>query len=88
MNEYVGKKYGAENEAGVFYATTGYYKGKKVTITHHDGANVWLEDYPVGKNPIEYGCWVSNDSVSYIATDDNKVNFRQPKRSNKKVTAK
>ena len=53
------------NEAGVLYARKGYYKGKEVTVTHRNGTDVWLEDYPVGKNPVEYGLWVSGDSVSY-----------------------
>lgn len=57
--------YGIENDARVFFAKKGYYKGKEVTITHRDNAMVWLEDYPVGKNPTEYGCWVPSDSVKY-----------------------
>ena len=64
-----------ENDAGVLFAKKGYYKGQEVTVTHHDGAMVWLEDYPIGKNPIEYGCWVSNESVSYQGeTKENKNN--------------
>ena len=57
----------ADNEAGVIYATKGYYKGTEVTVTHHYGAEVWLEDYPIRHkgSPIEYGCWVPSDSVSY-----------------------
>lgn len=54
-----------ENDARVFFARKGYYNGKEVTVTHRHGAEVWLEDYPVGKNPITYGCWVSSDSVKY-----------------------
>ena len=54
-----------ENDARVFFARKGYYKGKEVTVTHHDGAMVWLEDYPVGGSPVEYGCWVPNDSIRY-----------------------
>lgn len=53
------------NEAGVFYARKGFYKGKEVTVTHRDGAMVYLEDYPIGKAPVEYGCWVPNESVNY-----------------------
>ena len=58
---------GVWNEEGVFFARKGYYKGKEVTVTHRDPATgqVWLEDYPLGKNPILYGCWVNGDSVSY-----------------------
>lgn len=54
-----------ENEARVLYARKGYYKGKEVTVTHRYGAQVWLEDYPVGKKPVEYGCWVDSESVKY-----------------------
>ena len=56
---------GAENEAGVFFARKGYYKGKEVTITHRNGEMVWLEDYPIGRDPVEYGTWVKNESVRY-----------------------
>ena len=57
--------YGVANDLGVYFAKTGYYKGKKVTITHRDPAtgNVWLDDYQVKKG--EYGCWVKSDSVKY-----------------------
>lgn len=54
-----------ENDAKVYFARKGYYNGREVTVTHRDGAMVWLEDYPVGKDPVEYGAWVLNDSVSY-----------------------
>lgn len=57
--------HGAENEAGVLYATKGYYKGREVTVTHHSGAEVWIEDYPIGKDPVLYGCWVPSESVTY-----------------------
>lgn len=57
---------GVENEAGVFFARKGIYKGKEVTVTHRNGEMVWLEDYPVSKAPVEYGLWVRNDSVKYI----------------------
>ena len=59
--------YGVENDARVFFAKKGYYKGKEVTVTHRNPATgeVWLEDYPVGKAPIMYGCWVSADSVRF-----------------------
>ena len=56
---------GADNEAGVFWARNGYYKGKEVTVTHRCGDQVWLEDYQVGKLPTECGCWVPNSSVNY-----------------------
>lgn len=63
-----------ENDARVFFAKKGYYNGKEVTVTHRSGAEVWLEDYPVGKDPIEYGVWVPNDSVSYKdETSENNV---------------
>ena len=85
-----------ENDAGVLYAKKGYYKGKEVTVTHHDGAMVWLEDYPIGKNPIEYGCWVPNESVSYegiinsenVANKtENKWRTKKTRKSNKRVNS-
>lgn len=54
-----------ENDSKVFFARKGYYKGKEVTVTHRYGTEVWLEDYPVSKAPIEYGCWVNSESVKY-----------------------
>ncbi len=57
-----------DNEAGVLYAKKGYYKGQEVTVTHHYGAEVWLEDYKE-KGSRECGCWVSGDSVSYKDPD-------------------
>lgn len=56
-------KFGEPNDAGVLFAVKGYYKGKQVTVTHHDGSQVWIEDYPIGKDPIQYGCWVPTESV-------------------------
>lgn len=64
-----------ENEAGVYFARKGYYNGKEVTVTHRDGPMVWLEDYPVGKAPVEYGCWVPNESVNYR---DKEFNENKP----------
>lgn len=59
---------GAVNEANVFYARNGYYKGKLVTVTHRDpqSGELWLEDYPVGKNPVLFGAWVPADSVKFV----------------------
>ena len=54
-----------ENDAGVRFARKGYYKGKEVTVTHRYRDMVWLEDYPVGHDPVEFGCWVPNRSVKY-----------------------
>lgn len=54
-----------ENEARVYFARKGYYKGVEVTVTHRNGDMVWLEDFPVGHDPILYGLWVKNDSVKY-----------------------
>ena len=67
-----------ENDARVFFAKKGYYNGKEVTVTHRDGAMVWLEDYPVGKDPIEYGVWVPNDSVSYKDGTNKNVGSEKP----------
>lgn len=57
-------KHGAENSAGVWWARTGRYKGKEVTITHRDpkSGQVYLEDYRDGG---DYGAWVNSDSVTY-----------------------
>lgn len=56
------------NDARVFNARKGYYKGTEVTITHRDNAMVWLEDYPINKkgSPTEYGIWVPSESVKYM----------------------
>ena len=56
-----------ENGNRLLTARKGRYNGKKVTITHRDPrtGNVWLDDYPIGKNPITYGCWVKEESVKY-----------------------
>lgn len=72
--------YGVENEARVFFARKGYYKGKEVTVTHRNGDEVWLEDYPIGKSPVEYGCWVKNESVNYVGEGkDHESNKRRSK---------
>ena len=81
-------KFGVENDAGVFYARKGYYQGKEVTVTHHDGAMVWLEDYPIGKNPIEYGCWVSNESVSYKGIINSEIANKTENKGRTKRTRK
>ena len=56
-----------DNEAGVFNAKVGYYKGKKVTVTHRDpkSGQLWLEDFPTGKSPVEYGLWANADNERY-----------------------
>ena len=89
--------YGVENDARVFFAKKGYYKGKEVTVTHRNPATgeVWLEDYPVGKAPIRYGCWVNADSVRYTqeAADSKetkkpvkKRTYKRSSKNNNKVT--
>ena len=87
-------KFGAENDAGVLYAVKGRYKGKEVTVTHHDGTMAWIEDYPVGSPPL-YGLWVPNDSIQYGIQPDikeeinqkvNQRNSKRSKKSNKKKT--
>ena len=54
-----------ENEAGVYFARKGHYNGGNYTVTHRDPktGDLWGEDIPVGKNPIEYGAWVPGESV-------------------------
>ena len=75
-----------ENEANVFFAKKGYYKGKEVTVTHHDGSMVWLENYPVnGDDGLVVGCWVSSDSVSY---DKENVIKKEKKNENNKRGSK
>lgn len=58
------------NEAGVYFARKGYYKGKEVTVTHRDPktGDVWLEDYPIKSSTkaTEYGIWVPGDSVKIM----------------------
>lgn len=57
------------NEAGIFNAKKGYYKGKEVTVTHRDpkSGDVFLEDCPRKDGGITvYGIWVSADSVKYM----------------------
>ena len=75
--------YGVDNEAGVYFARKGYYKGKEVTVTHRNGDEVWIEDYPIGKAPIEYGCWVKNESVSYDTKTDLPPIKQKPRRQRK-----
>ena len=71
-----------ENEAGVFFAKVGYYKGKEVIVTHHDGSMVWLENYPVnGDDGLILGCWVPSESVSYYTLEEKT---KQKPNSNKK----
>lgn len=64
---------GVWNEEGVFFARKGYYKGKEVTVTHRDPktGQVWLEDFPIGKDPVLYGCWVDGESVRYAELKEN-----------------
>lgn len=54
-----------ENEAGVYFARKGHCNGGNYTFTHRDPktGDLWGEDIPVGKNPIEYGIWVPGESV-------------------------
>ena len=83
-----------ENEAGVFYAKKGYYKGKEVTVTHHHGAEVYLEDYPVnGADGLVVGCWVPSDSVVYTSVPNTvdkkgKIKDENYKRRSKQVNQK
>ena len=79
--------YGVENNAGVFYARKGYYKGTEVTVTHRDpeSGKVWLDDYPVKTNgPTEYGLWVDADSVTYKG-EEHVSNKRRSRKDVKKV---
>ena len=75
------------NESRVFFARYGYYNGGKYTFTHRDPqtGDLWGEDIPVGKNPIELGKWVSGDSVRLIWSDeDGKEVIEPPKKQKKK----
>ena len=83
--------YGVENESGVFFAKKGYYKGREVTVTHHSGSTVWLEDYPIkGDDGLVVGCWVPSDSVSYSNESKIKgdINHENNKRGSKQVNKK
>ena len=79
--------YGVENNAGVFFAKKGYYKGTEVTVTHRDpeSGKVWLDDYPVKTNgPTEYGLWVDADSVSFKGEVKQSTQSHKPKRAKKR----
>ena len=54
-----------DNGSGVFFARRGQYNGGTYTFTHRDPktGELWSDDIPVGKNPIEYGKWVPGESV-------------------------
>lgn len=62
------------NTYGLINARYGYYNGGKYLFTHRNPktGELWGEDIPVGKNPIEYGKWVSGDSVRLIYEEDGK----------------
>lgn len=54
-----------QNNSNLYNAMYGRYKGKRYVFTHRDPqtGDLWSDDIPVGKNPVEYGGWVSADSV-------------------------
>ena len=54
-----------ENDYNLYNARRGRYKGKMYTFSRRDPqtGDLWGEDIPVGKKPVEYGCWVPADSV-------------------------
>ncbi len=71
----------------------GFYKGQKHLFTHRDPAtgDLWGDDIPVGKNPVEYGAWVPGDSVRLIWENGEAapVDEKKPsKRSKKKARGK
>ena len=76
------------NEAHVYFAKYGYYKGGRYKFTHRDPqtGDLWGEDIPVSKNPIEFGKWVPVDSVKLIwndLSDDSNVNVKSSKKQKK-----
>lgn len=81
------------NQNNLYNARRGHYNGGIYTFTHRDPAtgDLWGEDIPVGKSPVEYGKWVPGDSVRLIWNDsegrevvDNKPSKRSRKRKSKK----
>ena len=71
----------------------GWYQGKKHLFTHRDPAtgDLWGEDIPVGKSPVEYGKWVPGDSVRLIwengetdPIEENKPSKRSKKKKKKR----
>ena len=59
------------NQCGIYFARRGHYNGGIYTFTHRDPqtGDLWGEDIPVGKAPVEYGKWVPGDSVRLIWND-------------------
>ena len=78
--------YGVENNNRVFFAKTGYYNGQEVTVTHRDpkSGQVWLDDYKFGKDSMDYGMWVDEDSVTYKG-EDHASNKRRSRKDVKKT---
>lgn len=80
------------NQNNLYFARYGYYGGSKYTFTHRDPAtgDLWGEDIPVGKSPVEYGEWVSGDSVRLIWNDGetNQVEKNKPSKRSKKKAKK
>lgn len=74
------------NQSRVYFARYGYYAGGKYTFSHRDPqtGDLWGEDIPVGKNPVEYGKWVPGDQVRLIWTDEEGHEVVEPQVSNKK----
>ena len=72
------------NQSNVFFARYGIYKGQKYVFSHRDPVTgeLWGEDIPVGKSPVEYGKWVPGDSVKIIWDDGAAESVVQ--KSNKK----
>ena len=61
-------KNGAANDAGVYYAQSGKYKGVESVFTHRDPDTglIFGEDIPVKNGGhIEYGKWVEYGSIEF-----------------------
>lgn len=63
-------KRGEPNDAGVFGARRGNWRGTMSVFTHRNPKNgtVWGEDIPVmrGGRIVGYGAWVPYDEVKFI----------------------
>jgi hypothetical protein len=75
------------NLNNLYFARKGFYNGQEVTVTHRDpkSGQLWLEDYVVSKkSPVEVGCWVDAESVTY-KDGEQREKKQSHKRNQKKI---
>ena len=74
------------NQSNLYFCRYGYYAGGKYTFTHRDPAtgDLYGEDIPVGKSPVEYGKWVPGDQVRLIWKDEEGHEVVETSKKNKK----